>query len=224
MAWTPLPEVVETLVETPQPKEFVLDPAKTAICIVDMQNYFCMHGNQRAFDVIEGNKRLLEKARAAGAKVLYVQSVRWPESPNWTVYHRKLTLLPGTKDVEVVADIAPMPGENVIQKWSHDVWAWYGMEAVLEKEGIVAGEWTVLVTGVSAASCAEAAAFGFANRLYRTLIPLDCTAAGIEQETRTFSHYQSRGYNHIMDFTLSTMVSFESPVATDAPLEVAAAV
>ena len=83
MPWTPLPDVVETLVETPTPKEFTLDPAKTAVVIVDMQNNFCMKGNQRAYDVIEGNVRLLAKAREAGAKVIYVQSVRWPESPNW---------------------------------------------------------------------------------------------------------------------------------------------
>ena len=208
MSWEPLADVVETWVDTPQPKRVTLDPAKTAIVIVDMQNYFCKKGNQRAHDVIDGNVRLLETARQAGAKVIYVQSVRWPESPNWTTFNRKLTLLPGTPDVEIVKEIEPQPGDPVIQKWSHDVWAWYGLDALLEKEGIVSGEWTVMVTGVSAASCAEAAAFGFANRLYKTLIPLDCTAASTEAEARTFSLYMGPGYDYLMDFTLSTMVEF----------------
>src|SRR6188472_898709 len=111
MTWESLPEVVETWVDTPNPKGFTLDATKTAIVVVDMQNYFCMHGNQRSFDVVDGNRKLLEKARAAGAKVIYVQSVRYPESPNWTTFNRKLTLLPGTWDVEIVKDIEPQPGE-----------------------------------------------------------------------------------------------------------------
>ena len=225
MAWTPLPENVVVTVETPEPKQFTLDPAKTAVVVVDMENFFCKRGNQRSFDVIEGNVRLLAKARESGAKVIYVHSVRQVQSPDWTVYRRfHLNLLLGTWDSEIVEEIAPLPGEPVVQKWSHDVWAWYGMEAVLEREGLVAGDATVLVTGVSAAGCANAAALGFSNRYYRTLIPLDCTAAGIEGEARTYAHYMDRGYDRFIDFTLSTMVDFESPAAQTTSREMAATV
>ena len=225
MAWTPLPETVKFSVETPNPKPFTLDPAKTAVVVVDMQNNFCKRGNQRSFDVIEGNVRLLDKAREAGARVIYVQSVRQVQSPDWTVYRRfDLNLIPGTWNSEIVEEIAPQSGDHVVQKWSHDVWAWHGMEALLEREGIIAGEWTVLVTGVSAASCANCAALGFSNRYYRTLIPLDCTAASIEAEARTYAHYMSRGYKFDMDFTLSTMVDFAPSGVTAAPVGVAAGV
>jgi nicotinamidase-related amidase len=173
-----------------------------------MENTFCKKGNQRSFDVIEGNVRLLAKAREAGAKVMYVQSLRHVESPDHTLFGNKLHLLYGTWDSTIVEEITPEPGESVIPKWSNDVWAWHGIEAVLEREGIVAGEWTVLVTGVSAATCAEAGALGFANRLYKTLIPLDCTAASVEMEARIFSLYMEPEYSAHMDFTLSTMVSF----------------
>lgn len=209
MAWTPLPEVVEFTVETPQPKEFVLDPAKTALVIVDMENHFCKKGNERSFNVIEGNERLLAKAREAGAKVIFVQSVRQLESPNHTVYKRGRYLLIGTWNTEIVEELTPLPGEPVVQKWSHDVWAWHGLESVLEKEGIVAEDFTILVTGVSAAQCANAAALGFSNRHYDVLIPMDATAASIEMEARTYHHYMGGAYNHNIDFTLSTMVSFQ---------------
>ena len=223
MAWTPLPEVVEMTVETPQPKEVVLDPAKTALVIVDMENYFCKRDLEgRSHAVIEGNVTLLAKAREAGAKVIYVQSVRQLESPNHTVYNRGKNLLIGTWNTEIVEEIAPLPGEHVVQKWSHDVWAWYGMEAVLEKEGITAGEWTVMVTGVSAAQCANAAALGFANRHYDVLIPLDATAAGIEGEARTYAHYMGGGYNYNIGFTLSTLVSFAPKGVEAAPAMIAA--
>lgn len=209
MAWTPLPQKTEITVETPQPKEFVLDPAKTAVIVVDMQKT-PGHHRPRVLDVIPGNERLLAKAREAGVKVIYIQSLRQPESPDHVVFKGERHLQPGTPEVEIFDAIAPQPGEPVIQKWSNDVWAWYGIEAVLEREGIVAGEWTVLVTGVSAAACAEACALGFANRMYRVLIPLDATVASIEAEARTFAMYQEADYRHTMDFTLSTMVTFAS--------------
>ncbi len=140
--------------------------------------------------------------------MIFVQSVRQLESPNHTVYKRGRNLLIGTWNTEIVEEIAPLPTEHVVQKWSHDVWAWYGLEAVLEKEGITNDEWTILVTGVSAAQCANAAALGFANRHYKTLIPLDTTAASIEAEARTYDHYMGGAYNYCIDFTTSTMVSF----------------
>ena len=117
-----------------------------------------------------------------------------------------------------------MPGEHVVQKWSHDVWAWDGLEAVLEKEGITSDEWTVLVTGVSAAQCANAAALGFANRHYKTLIPLDATAASVEMEARTYDHYMGGAYNYCIDFTTSKLVSFspQGEVATAAAAGMAA--
>ncbi len=221
MAWTPLPEKVQITVETPTPKEVVLDPAKTAILVVDMENMFCKKGNQRSFDVIQGNVTLLAKAREAGAKVMYVQSLRQVESPDHTLFGRPLHLLPGTWDSEIVEEIAPLPGDIVIPKWSNDVWSWHGIEAVLEREGIISGEWTVLVTGVSAATCAEAAALGFSNRLYKTLIPLDCTAASVEMEARIYSLYMEPEYSHHMDFTTSTMVRFAGVGAEEAEKELA---
>ena len=223
MAWTALPKVVEMTVETPQPKEFVLDPAKTAVVVVDMENYFCKRDLEgRSHAVIEGNERLLEKARESGAKVIFVQSVRQYESPNHTVYKRPRNLLIGTWNTEIVEELMPLPGEHVVQKWSHDVWAWYGLEAVLEKEGITAKEWTVLVTGVSAAQCANAAALGFANRHYNVLIPLDTTAASVEAEARTYAHYMGGGYSYNIGFTLSTLVSFATAGVEAAPVEMAA--
>lgn len=224
MAWTPLPETVTVTYTTPVPREFALDPKKTAVVVVDMENYFCKRpGAGRMAEVIEGNVRLLAKAREAGAKVIFIQSVRTPDALEVTVFGRKPMLLEGTPDVEIVAEIAPLPGEPVVKKYNHDPFARTELEDVLAREGIIAGEWTVLVTGVSAAVCANACAMGFSNRHYMTLIPMDCTAAGtFEDEARTYALYQGPAYNFDMDFTLSTMVSFV-PAAAMAQAEPVAA-
>lgn len=225
MAWTPLPETLEVVIENPEPKDFVFDPAQTALIVVDMQYSIINPENfkdgrnsrlislQRHQDCIAGIEVLLAKARTAGAKVLYVESLRLPESPDHTVFKGDLHLQMGTRDVEIIEEIAPLAGEPVISKWSNDVWAWWGIEAALKREGITPGEWTVLVTGISAAACAEAAALGFANRLYRTIIPLDATAASVEMESRIFALYQEPEYANRMDFTLSSMVHFAAPDA-----------
>ena len=223
MAWEPLPESVTYTYTNPKPKSFTLDPKKTAVVVVDMQNNFCKKGNERSFNVIEGNVRLLAKARAAGATVIYVQSVREVESIEHTKYGQPLHLIVDTWDTEIVEEIKPLPGEPVIQKWSHDVWAWGGLSELLRAKGITPDDWTILVTGVSAATCAHAAALGFSNRHYYTLIPMDCTAASIEQESWAYDQYQRRGYAYNMDFTLSTLVEFEGAAAAAPARELAAA-
>lgn len=213
MTWEPLPREVTLTLTTPEPKQFVLDPAKTALVIVDMENYFCKRGNERMFATIEGNVRLLNKARSSGAKVIFIQSVRTPEALEVVRFGRDPMLLEGTPDVEIVEEIAPLPSEIVVKKYSHDPFAGFGLDEALAAEGIVPEEWTVLVTGVSAAVCAHACALGFSNRHFMTLIPMDCTAAGmVEEEARTYAQYMGRAYNFNMDFTLSTLVEF-SPVA-----------
>lgn len=221
MAWKPLPATVEIELETPKPREFTLDPKTAAVIVVDMQNVSKKNPNGRAVDAIEGNARLLAKAREAGAKVVYIKSIRHVESPEHTTFRRPVHRIVGTWDVEIMDEIAPLPGETVIEKWSHDVFAWYGLlEDWLEKEGVVAGESTVVVTGVSAAQCAQAASLGFSNRHYHTLVAMDCQAANIESEARTYAQYQHPGYSYNMDFTLSTMVNFAPKQELEVPIEI----
>jgi nicotinamidase-related amidase len=215
--WTPLPASLTVEVTTPQPEPVVLDPARTAVVVVDMQNNFCIKSyrqgdTRRAANVIPGVRRLITDARSAGVPVIYVQSLRQLESPEHTVFGCPLHLLVGSWDVEIVEEIAPEAGDFVVQKWSHDVWAWHEMEALLEREGFQAGEWTMLVAGVSASGCARAAAIGFCNRGYRTLIPMDATAASkVRSEARTFVGYRSLAYRDYIGFTLSTLVEYRKP-------------
>ena len=119
MAWTPLPEVVDFTVETPTPKGFTLDPKKTVVVVVDMQNVFCRTGNERSSDVVDGNAILLEKARASGAKVVYVQSLRQPDSPNYWMYNRRMYHIPGTWNAEIVATIKTEKGEIALRTYTH---------------------------------------------------------------------------------------------------------
>lgn len=209
MAWEPLPKTVTLTLTTPKPQPFTLDPAKTALVIVDMQNRFCKGTSKRSTDAIEGNVRLLTKAREAGVKVIFIQSIRSLNALEVTVFGKEPFLVEGTPEVEIVDEIKPLPTEIVIQKRSHDPFARTELDAVLKREGIVPTETTVIVTGVSAAVCAHAASLGFSNRHYMTLVPMDCQAAQtVEDEARIYDQYMQKGYAYDMAFTLSTMIDF----------------
>lgn len=228
MTWKPLPETVTVTYEMPKPKPFALDPAKTLLMVVDVQNSTCTPGfpnyGERYASCVEGNIKLLEKARAAGAKVMYIQSVRKTEDPEVMRFGIEPHLLEGSAEAAIVDAIAPQPGEEVIEKWCHDPWARTSLEDVLASHGIVNTEYTVLVTGVSASVCAHACALGFANRHFLTLIPLDATAAGdLEQEARVYAQYAGVGYDYCMDFTTSDLVTFATPVPAKPELALAGA-
>ena len=53
---------------------------------------------------------------------------------------------------------------------------------------------------MSAAVCAHAAALGFSNRHYMTLIPMDCTAASdVEEEARTYGELREQILFEVLD-------------------------
>jgi ureidoacrylate peracid hydrolase len=185
---------------------------KTALVIVDMQNQFCKKNlESRSNAVIEGNVRLLTMARAAGVKVIFIQSTRLPDAPEFTRYGKQPMLLEGTWEWEIVEELSPLPDEIVMRKYSHDPFARTELDDILQREDMLPGETTVIVTGVSAAVCAYQACLGFSNRHYLTLIPMDCQAAGtIEDEARAFNKYSENTFA----FTLSTMIHF-SPGGMD---------
>jgi ureidoacrylate peracid hydrolase len=208
MAWTPLPEKVKLRFETPQPHPMMLKTERTALVIVDMQNLFCNRNPEsRSNAVIEGNVRLLEKARKAGVKVIFIQSTRTPDALEFTKYGKEPMLLEGTWEWEIVKELAPLPDEIVMRKYSHDPFARTELDEILIREEIVPTDTTIIVTGVSASVCANAACLGFSNRHYMTIIPMDCQASSsVEEEAMIFAKYHENSYA----FTLSTMVEFTS--------------
>ena len=228
-AWSGLPDKVTVEFKSPKPQPFRLDPATTALVIVDMQNAFVhshefpftgrsSRGNPMSSDnmarlssALAGNVKFLERARKAGIPIIYIQSVRNADNLEVTRFSRNPYLIDGTPEVEIVPELKPLPGEPVVKKLGHDPWARTNLEAVLEERGIVPENWTVIVTGVSAATCQEVCTIGFSNRHYMTLIPLDCTAGpSVESEARAFGGHTTTAYNHNVAFTMGDLITFEA--------------
>lgn len=219
MIWTPPPAEATVRFTAPRPKEMTLDPNQTLLCVIDMQNTFCTpgfvgHYSERFEHAVEGCRTLLEKARAARAPIVFVQSIRKADSIEFTVFGHAPMLLEGTPDAEIVDRVAPQIGEFVVQKSTHDPWARTKLEETISEIGCVPGEWTVLVAGVSLSACALAGGLGFADRLFRTVIPMDATAAGtVEEELQAYHLYSNSAYRYLMDFTTSALVTFAPAIA-----------
>src|SRR4051812_2698394 len=97
---TPRPTVTLELL-LPQPQPITVDPAKTALMIIDMENAFAKpegvtYGSPRRGAVIGPIQALLGRCREAGLPVIYVQSIRYPDSPEFTVFGKPPFILSGT--------------------------------------------------------------------------------------------------------------------------------
>lgn len=151
-----------TLVGRPQPLE--IDLAQTAVICIDMQNAFVREGGmfdlagwptQGARDKIEPDRRVIEAARAAGVRVVFVKmsfkpgltNAGGPDSPN---YHKEIgmvlmrehpefteqSIVQGTWGEQIIEELAPLPGEPVICKQRYSGFVGTDLDLVLKTLGI----------------------------------------------------------------------------------------
>jgi nicotinamidase-related amidase len=97
-----------------------LDSDSTALVIVDMQVEGCQRHGPGVKPVIGNIRRLLDRFRSLDGKIIHVQSVRTKDHPEFTVFGRPYGLLIGSPGADFVEELKPLPGENVVQKTSHD--------------------------------------------------------------------------------------------------------
>ncbi|TPK70403.1 isochorismatase family protein [Mesorhizobium sp. B2-4-15] len=170
------------LVLDARPKPVQIDPALTAVVVVDMQNAFATAGGM--FDLagmdisgaalaIEASRRLLAAARRNGMPVVYLQmSYRSdlsdagdPSSPN----HQKelgmvlmrerpelrgRLLIDGSWDWRIVDALRPESGDEVIRKSRYSGFCRTGLERYLRARKIR----YLLFTGVATNICVDATA------------------------------------------------------------------
>jgi len=162
-----------------RPEAIRLDPATTAVIVVDMQNAYASKGgyvDEAGFDIapaasvigrIEG---VLDVARGAGMTVVFLQN-GWdpayveagtPMSPN---YHKSNALKTmrarpelsgrflarGGWDYELVAELAPREGDLTLHKPRYSAFYNSQLDAVLRARGIR----TLVFTGIATNVCVE---------------------------------------------------------------------
>ncbi len=165
-------------VEVPEiPREAVVElPAReTALIVVDMQNDFA-HPDGALFvpaapETVPRIQRLLEKARTAGARVVFTQDWHAEDDPEFAIWPRHAVA--GTWGAQILEDLQPREGEVTVKKLRYDAFYGTALDHLLRLWGVR----HVVVCGTVANICVLHTAGSAALRWYRVVLPEDATSA-----------------------------------------------
>lgn len=175
----------------------------TALIVVDMQNDFCKAGwsfDRLGIDLsmypsmLPRLSRLLTGAREIGLKVIYIQMTvlpnRMSESPAQIRFNMRLHLashgatqpllytIEGTPGQEIIAELAPEPGDLVVRKYRSSGFWGTNLDMLLRSNGIE----TVIVTGCTTEGCVESTARDALFNDYYVVLPEDCVASDDQRQ------------------------------------------
>ncbi len=155
--------------------EIDIDPARTALVVIDMQNDLVKQGGSLLVPDAEATvaaiASLLELARESGMRVVYSQDTHRRGDPEWEIWPEHCR--EGTWGWEIVTELAPGPDDTVIRKVRYD--AFYGtpLDHLLRVWGVD----TLVVCGTLANICVQYTAASAALRRYGVVIPCDAISA-----------------------------------------------
>jgi ureidoacrylate peracid hydrolase len=175
----------------------LVDPAHSALVVVDMQRDFCHPGG--AFDrlgvdismyppVIPRIASLLQGARAAGVQVIYIQMTVLPgrksESPAQIRFNLRMHLAEaggealgytadGSVGQEILPELAPVDGDLVVKKYRSSAFWGTNLDLLLRSNGIK----SLIVAGCTTEGCVESTARDALFNDYYVVVVEDCVAS-----------------------------------------------
>ncbi|ERH09894.1 MAG: nicotinamidase-like amidase [halophilic archaeon J07HX64] len=167
------------------------DPEQTAVVVVDMQNGFChpdgsLHapGSEAA---IEPCTRLVDRAREAGASVVFTRDVHPPEQFDDNQYYDEFDrwgehVVEGSWETELVEGLASREGELVVVKHTYDAFYQTELEGWLDAHGVT----NLLFCGTLANVCVLHTAGSAGLRDYRPVLVEDAIGY-IEEGDREYA-------------------------------------
>jgi ureidoacrylate peracid hydrolase len=161
----------------------VIDPKKTAMIVVDMQNDFVASGaameTPAARQIVPKIAEALRICRDAEIKIIYTAHVHRRDGCDMGLFDdlhppiaNRDALVDGTPGVEVYPDLAPAPGEHVIKKHRYSGFFGTDLDIILREWGVD----TVIISGTTTENCCHATARDAMFRNYRVVFLSDATA------------------------------------------------
>jgi nicotinamidase-related amidase len=152
-----------------------VDPARTAVVVVDMQNDFVSEGGSLrvpdAEATIPSIRALLELARVQRMHVVYTQDTHREGDPEWRIWPEHAR--EGSWGWQIVEALAPAEDETVIRKVRYDGFYGTPLDHFLRLWGVD----TLVICGTVANICVHYTAASAALRWYNVVIPRDAISA-----------------------------------------------
>lgn len=160
----------------PFAEEVVLPAARSAVVVVDMQNDFVKPGGTLVVPDAAGTvgaiASLLDRARAAGARVIYTQDTHFEGDKEWRIWPEHCRA--ESWGWEIVAELAPRPGELICRKSRYDgfydSWLDHYLTRVWNVEHLV-------IVGTVASICVLHTAASAGLRWFHVAVPADGISA-----------------------------------------------
>jgi ureidoacrylate peracid hydrolase len=160
-----------------------IEPAKTAMIVVDMQNDFVAPGGgletPAARAMVPKLVEALRICRSAGIKVIYTAHVHRRDGSDMGLFDdlhpavaNRTAVVDGTPGSEIYPEVAPVAGEHVIKKHRYSGFFGTDLDIILRQWGVD----TVIISGTTTENCCHATARDALFRDYRVVFLSDATA------------------------------------------------
>ena len=164
--------------------------------------------------VVPNTKRLLDGFRQVGARVVYLtlgsEVPGYADAPpSLRGFFEATNNHAGAREHEIVDEIAPLPGEPVVNKTTQGAFASTGIDSLLRSMGV---EQLVMV-GVSTNNCVETTAREAVDRGYSALMVADATGTCSEE----FQRVTLQGFRRLWGRVATTDEVLAEIGATESP-------
>jgi ureidoacrylate peracid hydrolase len=193
-----VPDHIRARVLHLQGKPFALDrieAARTALVVVDMQNYYVAEGypseSPTARAIVPNINRLASALRAAGGKVVWIQTDSAEALAKWGKHHKyKLTPENAARRLRLLSEsdegfrlykaLEPKPQDLYVRKikFSAMIGDSSNLDAVLREHGLE----VLLIAGTKTNVCCESTGRDASMMEYRVALLSDATATSTDEE------------------------------------------